>query len=48
MTNTHKHPAVTLDGIGTILQNSSMVTHAPAHDAKHAARPAHLDVRLLL
>jgi hypothetical protein len=47
MTNTHKHPAVTLEGIYTILETSSMVPHAPAHDAKRAARLAHLDVHLL-
>jgi hypothetical protein len=48
MTNTHKHPAVTLDGIGTMFEISTMVPHTPAHDAKHAGRLAHLDVRLLL
>jgi hypothetical protein len=47
MTNTHKHLAVTLDGIGTIFENVSMDSHTPGHDAKHAAWLAHLDVHLL-
>jgi hypothetical protein len=43
MTNTHQHPAVTLNGIRTIFENSSI-----AQDAKHAVWLAHIDVRLLV